>query len=65
MYSSSTFDLSKNCAYHSNIQGHDTEECPALRNNIQNMIDKGKIIVQQGPLNHSTVDAVIVQGDTT
>ncbi|KAH0650131.1 hypothetical protein KY284_030043 [Solanum tuberosum] len=33
-HSSSTFDLSKNCAYHSNIQGHETEECPALRNKI-------------------------------
>ncbi|KAK4709714.1 hypothetical protein R3W88_004227 [Solanum pinnatisectum] len=30
-HSSSTLDLSKNCAYHSNIQGHDTEECPALK----------------------------------
>ncbi|KAK4713249.1 hypothetical protein R3W88_019156 [Solanum pinnatisectum] len=39
---SSTLDLSKNCAYHSNIQGHDTEECPALRNKIPNMIEKRK-----------------------
>ncbi|KAH0699088.1 hypothetical protein KY284_013305 [Solanum tuberosum] len=68
-HSSSTLDLSKNCVYHSNIQGHDTEECPALKNKIQNMIEKGKIIVQQGPLNNnsnpSTSNAVIVQGDPT
>ncbi|KAH0776348.1 hypothetical protein KY290_007759 [Solanum tuberosum] len=67
-HSSSTFDLSKNCAYHSNIQGHDTEECPALRNKIQNMIEKGKIIVQQGPLNNNchpaTTNAIIILGDT-
>ncbi|KAH0776345.1 hypothetical protein KY290_007756 [Solanum tuberosum] len=68
-HSSSTFDLSKNCAYHSNIQGHDTEKCPTLRNKIQNMIEKGKIIVQQGPLNNNchpaTTNAIIIQGNTT
>ncbi|KAH0661490.1 hypothetical protein KY284_026421 [Solanum tuberosum] len=68
-HSSSTLDLSKSCAYHSNIQGHDTEECPALKNKIQNMIEKGKIIVQQGPLNNSCnpsrSNAVIVQRDPT
>ncbi|KAG5586303.1 hypothetical protein H5410_046737 [Solanum commersonii] len=68
-HSSLTLDLSKNCVYHSNIQGHDTEECPALRNKLQNMIEKGKNIVQQGPLNNncnpSTANAVIVQGDPT
>ena len=52
-HSTSNFDLSKNCAYHSNIQGHDTEECAALRNKIQNMIEKGKIIVQQGRQNNN------------
>ncbi|KAH0707676.1 hypothetical protein KY285_010438 [Solanum tuberosum] len=66
-HSSSTLDLSKNCVYHSNIQGHDTEKCAALKNKIQNMIENGKIIVQQGPLNSncnpSTVNAVIVHGD--
>ncbi|KAK4731550.1 hypothetical protein R3W88_024538 [Solanum pinnatisectum] len=64
-HSSSTLDLSKNYVYHSNIQGHDTKECLALRNKIQNMIEKGKIIMQQGPLNNnynpSSVNAVIVQ----
>ncbi|KAK4717824.1 hypothetical protein R3W88_016162 [Solanum pinnatisectum] len=68
-HTSSTLDLSKNCTYHSNIQGHDTEECPALRNKIQNMIEKGKIIVHQGPLNNScnpsTTNAVMVKGDPT
>jgi len=69
-HSSSTLDLSKNCAYHSNIRGHDTEECPALRNKIQNMIENGKIIVQQGPLdnnscNPSTSNTIIIQGDPT
>ncbi|KAH0672748.1 hypothetical protein KY290_024973 [Solanum tuberosum] len=33
-HSSSTLDLSENCVYHSNIQGHDTEECPASKNKI-------------------------------
>ena len=68
-HSTSNFDLSKNCAYHSNIQGHDTEECAALRNKIQNMIEKGKIIVQQGRQNNNCnpymANTFIVQGDPT
>ena len=68
-HSTSNFDLSKNCAYHSNIQGHDTEECEALRNKIQNMIEKWKIIVQQGQQNNncnpSMANTFIVQGDPT
>ncbi|KAK4721611.1 hypothetical protein R3W88_011844 [Solanum pinnatisectum] len=68
-HSSSTLDLSTNCVYHLNIQGHDTKECLALRNKIQNMIEKGKIMVQQGPLNNNcdpaTENAIIVQGDPT
>ena len=68
-HSTSNFDLSKNCAYHSNIQGHDIEECAALRNKIQNIIEKGKIIVQQGRQNNnynpSMANTFIVQGDPT
>ncbi|MCD7463895.1 hypothetical protein HAX54_051659 [Datura stramonium] len=45
----SNFDLFKSCAYHSNIQGHDTEDCPALRFKIQNMIESSKIRLQQEP----------------
>ncbi|OIT18915.1 hypothetical protein A4A49_59582, partial [Nicotiana attenuata] len=41
------FNWSKTCAYHSYSQGHDTEECPALKHKIQNMIENNKIIVQQ------------------
>lgn len=36
---------SKYCAYHSNAQGHDTEECLALKHKIQNMIDANKLRV--------------------
>jgi len=66
-HSSSNFDLSKNCAYNSNIQGHDTKECATLRNKIQTMIEKGKIIVQQGPQNNNCnyIETFIVQGDPT
>ncbi|OIT32028.1 hypothetical protein A4A49_63800 [Nicotiana attenuata] len=39
------FDPSKYCAYHSNSQGHDTEECLALKHKIQNMIDANKLQV--------------------
>ncbi|MCD9643208.1 hypothetical protein HAX54_030458 [Datura stramonium] len=35
---SPNFDLSKICTYHSNVQGHDTENCPALRFKIQRYI---------------------------
>ncbi|KAM3319679.1 hypothetical protein P3S67_006879 [Capsicum chacoense] len=43
------FDLSKSCAYHSNIQGHDIEDCPALRFKIQSLVERCKIKLQQGP----------------
>ncbi|OIT37264.1 hypothetical protein A4A49_11919 [Nicotiana attenuata] len=39
------FDPSKYCAYHSNAQGHDTEECLSLKHKIQNMIDANKLQV--------------------
>ncbi|OIT33112.1 hypothetical protein A4A49_55733 [Nicotiana attenuata] len=39
------FDPSKYCAYHSNAQGHDTEECLALKHKIQNLIDANKLRV--------------------
>ncbi|XP_059295492.1 uncharacterized protein LOC132048824 [Lycium ferocissimum] len=61
------FDWSKSCAYHSNILGHDTEDCPALKHKIQNMIEKNKISVQQNKLCDNdgppVADAIIVTGD--
>ncbi|KAH0729686.1 hypothetical protein KY290_000802 [Solanum tuberosum] len=45
-YTPKNFDLFKSCAYHSIIQGHDTEDCPALKFKIQSMIDSGKIKLQ-------------------
>ncbi|OIT22935.1 hypothetical protein A4A49_63442, partial [Nicotiana attenuata] len=61
------FDPSKNCAFHSNIQGHDTEECPALKFKIQSMIEQGKIKIQpELPSNNceiSTAGTITVKGD--
>ncbi|XP_059285040.1 uncharacterized protein LOC132038380 [Lycium ferocissimum] len=61
------FDWSKSCAYHSNIPGHDTEHCPALKHKIQNMIEKNKIRVQQNKLCDNggppIANAIIVTGD--
>ena len=61
------FDWSKSCAYHSNVPGHDTENCPALKHKIQNMIEKDKISVQQNKLRDnddpSVANAIIVAGD--
>ncbi|XP_060200503.1 uncharacterized protein LOC132628755 [Lycium barbarum] len=61
------FDLSKSCAYHSNIQGHDTEECPALRFKIQSMIGSGKIKLQLEPSagNIANTKTTVVQGDSS
>ncbi|OIT29890.1 hypothetical protein A4A49_56180, partial [Nicotiana attenuata] len=60
-------DPSKNCAFHSNVQGHDTNECPALRSKIQSMIDQGKIKIQSELPNNncdiSSTYTIIVQGD--
>ncbi|KAH0745156.1 hypothetical protein KY285_001157 [Solanum tuberosum] len=61
------FDPSKNCAYHSNIQGHDTEGCPALKFKIQSMIDSGKIKLQSEPSgnngNIADTSTFVVKGD--
>ncbi|XP_060210916.1 uncharacterized protein LOC132637920 [Lycium barbarum] len=63
----SSFDLSKSCAYHSNIQGHDIKECPALKFKIQSMIESGKIKLQLEPptSNGNIVDTntIVVKGD--
>ncbi|XP_059285956.1 uncharacterized protein LOC132039503 [Lycium ferocissimum] len=37
------FDGNKRCAYHSGIQGHDTEECFSLKNQIEALIKSGAI----------------------
>ncbi|MCD7447185.1 hypothetical protein HAX54_025531 [Datura stramonium] len=37
------FDPSKRCAFHSNAQGHDIEECVALKHKVQNLIDANKL----------------------
>ncbi|XP_075074513.1 uncharacterized protein LOC142162103 [Nicotiana tabacum] len=61
------FDWSKTCAYHSYIQGHDTEECPTLKHRIQNMIECNKIIMQQEqPCNNydpSVANTIVVKSD--
>ena len=39
------------CAYHSNSPGHDTDDCWALKNKIQDLIDKGVLeFTQDGQL---------------
>ncbi|XP_060195219.1 uncharacterized protein LOC132624458 [Lycium barbarum] len=61
------FDLSKSWAYRSNIQGHDTQECLALRFKIQSIIENGKIKRQQEPPtsndNITNTNAIIIKGD--
>ncbi|XP_060200631.1 uncharacterized protein LOC132628893 [Lycium barbarum] len=61
------FDLSKSCAYHSNIHGHDIEECPALRFKIQSMIESGKIKLQLEPStgNIANTKTTVVKGDSS
>ena len=36
------------CAYHSNNPGHDTNDCWALKNKIQDLIDRGVLEFTQG-----------------
>ena len=38
-----TYDPNKRCAYHSACPGHDTNECWALKNKIQDLIDEGAL----------------------
>ncbi|KAG5571811.1 hypothetical protein H5410_061577 [Solanum commersonii] len=35
------FDGNKRCGYHSRVQGHDTEDCYGLKNQIESLIRKG------------------------
>ncbi|XP_049365803.1 uncharacterized protein LOC125830664 [Solanum verrucosum] len=37
------FDGNKRCSYHSRIQGHDTEDCYRLKNQIESLIRRGVI----------------------
>ncbi|XP_055803394.1 uncharacterized protein LOC129872427 [Solanum dulcamara] len=45
------FDGNKRCAYHSGIQGHDTEDCYGLKNQVETLIRRGIIKCTPTPPN--------------
>ncbi|XP_049358814.1 uncharacterized protein LOC125823480 [Solanum verrucosum] len=45
------FDGNKRCAYHSGVQGHDTEDCYGLKNQIESLIRRGVIKCTLAPPN--------------
>ncbi|XP_060212073.1 uncharacterized protein LOC132639649 [Lycium barbarum] len=45
------FEGNKRCAYHSGIQGHDTEECFGLKNQVEALIKSGAIQCTSAPPN--------------
>ncbi|KAG5576639.1 hypothetical protein H5410_056773 [Solanum commersonii] len=45
------FDGNKRCAYHLGIQGHDTEDCYGLKNQIDSLIRRGVIKCTSAPPN--------------
>ncbi|KAG5630353.1 hypothetical protein H5410_002070 [Solanum commersonii] len=45
------FDGNKRCAYHSGVQGHDTEDCYGLKNQIESLIKRGVIKCTPAPPN--------------
>ncbi|KAG5615843.1 hypothetical protein H5410_015667 [Solanum commersonii] len=45
------FDGNKRCAYHSGVQGHDTEDCYGLKNQIESLIKRGVIKCTPTPPN--------------
>uniref|UniRef100_M1DDA9 Polyprotein n=1 Tax=Solanum tuberosum TaxID=4113 RepID=M1DDA9_SOLTU len=45
------FDGNKRCAYHSGVQGHDTEDCYGLKNQIESFIRRGVIKCTPAPPN--------------
>ncbi|XP_055803488.1 uncharacterized protein LOC129872554 [Solanum dulcamara] len=45
------FDGNKRCAYHSGIQGHDTEDCYSLKNQVETLIRRGIIKCTPTPPN--------------
>ena len=45
--SSPNYNPDARCAYHSNSPGHDTDDCWALKNKIQNLIDEGALEFMQ------------------
>ena len=48
--SAPTYHPNKRCAYHSASPGHDTNECWALKNKIQDLIDEGALEFTQDGL---------------
>ncbi|MCE3216961.1 hypothetical protein HAX54_009722 [Datura stramonium] len=46
---SKDFDLNKHCAFHASMQGHDTDECRHLREEIQKLIRSGRILQRTFP----------------
>lgn len=45
----SWFKANETCAYHSNAPGHATDKCLILKHRIQDMINRGEILVQSEP----------------
>lgn len=47
--SSPFFNPKKHCAFHSEMPGHDTDECRQLRRDVQNLIGNGRIVQKPRP----------------
>ncbi|XP_070004436.1 uncharacterized protein [Nicotiana sylvestris] len=43
---SPTYKVGVRCAYHSGAEGHDTNDCWALRRVVENLIEQGKIVLR-------------------
>lgn len=65
-YPPSNIDQAKRCAYHLNIQGHDSQKCLPLMYKNHDLTEKGDITVRQGTLSNiynTTTNIVIIQGN--
>ena len=51
---SNFYRLDQRCAYHSDIVGHDTEDCINLKHKIQDLIDKEMVSLQPAAHNFNT-----------
>src|SRR3954469_15463977 len=66
---SPAYDPKATCSYHSNATGHNTDNCWALKNNVQDMIEAGEIefdalktpnvIIAPMPKHDNTVNAIM------
>lgn len=48
-----SFDPAARYAYHSNVRGHNIESCRNMKRELEKMIQKGRIVINNSDMEHS------------